>query len=80
MSKELKVGSAVLNGTYAEVAIILAFMEGQDESQDALYLSRTTPAYIASLSLLSDSTEGGQADLVWGVWGKEAFRQEQRER
>lgn len=80
MSKELKVSSAVLNGTYAEVAIILAFMEGQDESQDALYLSHTTPAYIASLSLLSVSTEGGQADLVWGVWGKEAFRQEQRER
>ena len=46
MPKELKVGSAVLNGTYAEVAIILAFMEGQDESQDALYLSRTTPSYI----------------------------------
>lgn len=67
MSKELKVGSVVLNETYAEVAIILAFMEGQDESQNALCLSCTTPAYIASLSLLSVSTEKGQADLVWGV-------------
>lgn len=62
MSEELKVGKE-----RAEVAIILAFMEGQDESQDALCLFRTTPAYIASLSLLSVSTEGGQADLVWGV-------------
>lgn len=64
MSKELKVGNAVLNGTYAEVAIVFAFMEGQDESQRPVGLSCTTPAYIASLSLLSVSTEGGQADLV----------------
>lgn len=72
VSKELKVGSVILNETYTEVKITLAFMEGQGKSQDACVPALYNTC-IATLSLLSISADEGQPDLPLGVSGEEGM-------